>query len=90
MANSDSAMHIRNIEKALGNGIKIPSNSEMSNKAIVRKSIVASCFIEKGDFLTEKNITVKRPGNGISPMKWDEVLGQIAKRDFKEDELIEI
>lgn len=82
--------YIRNIEKALGNGIKIPSNSEMSNKAIVRKSIVASCFIEKGDFLTEKNITVKRPGNGISPMKWDEVLGQIAKRDFKEDELIEI
>lgn len=81
---------IRNIEKALGNGIKKPSISELKNKPIVRKSIVAAKNIKKGEVFTEENITVKRPGNGISPMRWDEVLGRIAKRDFSVDELIEI
>jgi N,N'-diacetyllegionaminate synthase len=82
---------IRNIEKAiLGSGKKEPSKSEMKNKDIVRKSIIASKVIRKGDKFNEDNLTVKRPGNGISPMKWDNVLGQTANRDFKEDELIEL
>ncbi|MCB7480626.1 N-acetylneuraminate synthase [Christiangramia sediminis] len=82
---------IRNIEKAIsGSGKKEPSKSEMKNKDIARKSIIASKEIKKGDKLTEDNLTVKRPGNGISPMKWDKVLGETASRDFKEDELIEI
>lgn len=81
---------IRNIESALGNGIKEPSKSEIKNINIARKSIVANCAIKKGEIFTESNITVKRPGNGISPMKWDIVIGQSAKRDFIEDELIEI
>lgn len=81
---------IRNIEKALGNGIKKPSPSELKNKPIVRKSIVAAKNIKKGKVFTEENITVKRPGNGISPMRWDEISGRIAKRDFSADELIEI
>jgi N,N'-diacetyllegionaminate synthase len=80
---------IRNIEKALGSGDKVPSPSEQKNIAIARKSIVAKCDIKKGEIFTEDNITVKRPGNGISPMKWNEILGQTAKRDFAEDELIE-
>ena len=81
---------IRNIEKALGNGIKKPSPSELKNKPIARKSIVAAKNIKKGDVFTEENITVKRPGNGISPMRWNAVSGRIAKRDFYADELIEI
>lgn len=82
---------IRNIEEAVsGNGLKKPSESERKNIEIARKSLIASIEIKKGDILTEKNITVKRPGNGISPMKWDEVLGTVAKRDFNEDDLIEI
>jgi N,N'-diacetyllegionaminate synthase len=81
---------IRNIEKALGNGIKKPSKSELKNKYIARKSIVAKREIKKGEIFTEDNITVKRPGNGISPMRWYEVLGKVASRDYKEDELIEI
>ena len=81
---------IRNIEKALGSGIKKPSSSELKNKPIARKSIVAANNIKKGEVFTEENITVKRPGNGISPMRWDEVSGRIAKRDFSVDELIEI
>ncbi len=81
---------IRNIEKALSNGIKKPSPSELKNKPIVRKSIVAAKNIKKGEVFTEENITVKRPGSGISPMRWDEVSGRIAKRDFSADELIEI
>ena len=81
---------IRNIEKALGNGIKKPSPSELKNKPIARKSIVAAKNIKKGEVFTEENITVKRPGNGISPMRWNEVSGRIAKRDFSADELIEI
>lgn len=81
---------IRNVEKAFGDGIKKPSSSELKNKPIVRKSIVASRNIEKGEIFTEENITVKRPGTGINPMEWDRVIGRRAIRDFKEDEIIEI
>jgi len=81
---------IRNIELALGDGIKRPSRSETSNKEVARKSIVATRNIVKGEIFTEDNLTIKRPGNGISPMKWFEVLGMSAERDFFEDELIEL
>lgn len=82
---------IRNIEKAVGgDGTKHVSDSEKKNIAIARKSIVAACDIKAGELFTEQNLTVKRPGNGISPMRWEEVLGQKAKRDFNEDELIEL
>ena len=81
---------IRNIEKSLGDGIKVPSVSEIDNREIVRKSIVALKNIKKGDVFTIDNITTKRPGTGISPMRWNEVLGLRACRDFTEDELIEI
>ena len=82
---------IRNIEKAIGgSGIKEVSASEAKNKPIARKSIVANKSIKKGDFFTEENITVKRPGIGISPMQWDEVIGKTAKKDFEEDDLIEL
>lgn len=81
---------IRNIEKALGEGLKVASASEIANKAVARKSIVAARNISKGELLTEDNLTTKRPGNGISPMKWHDVLGTRAVRDFKEDELIEL
>jgi N,N'-diacetyllegionaminate synthase len=79
---------IRNIEKALGNGVKEPSPSEEKNKVIARKSIVAAGVIRKGEVLGQANITVKRPGTGLSPMCWDEVLGRIASKDFDPDELI--
>ncbi len=82
---------IRNIEKAIsGSGIKEPSPSEKKNITVARKSIVASKKIKQGEIFTQENLTVKRPGNGISPMRWDEVIGQKAKHDFQEDELIEI
>ncbi|KHM51420.1 hypothetical protein NZ47_10715 [Anaerovibrio lipolyticus] len=81
---------IRHIEKAVGTGKKEPTASEMGNKAIARKSIVAACKITKGEVFSESNITTKRPGNGISPMKWYEVLGKTAPKDFDEDELIEL
>jgi N,N'-diacetyllegionaminate synthase len=81
---------IRNIELALGNGIKEPSPSEQKNKAIARKSIVAAKKIEENEILTENNLTIKRPGNGINPMKWYEVIGKKAKRSFAKDELIEL
>ena len=81
---------IRHIEKALGSGDKTPSPSEMKNINVARKSIVAQKEIKAGEMFTEENITVKRPGTGISPMKWFEVLGAKAPRDFHEDELIEI
>ncbi|MBF8984169.1 N-acetylneuraminate synthase [Lutibacter sp. B2] len=81
---------IRNIEKALGNGIKKPSESELKNIEIARKSIVAKCNIKKGEVFSEKNLTTKRPGKGISPMRWDEIIGKIVIRDYGEDELIEI
>lgn len=81
---------IRNIEKAVGTGEKRPSPSEIKNMVIARKSIVARRDIKQGEVLTEDNITTKRPGNGISPMRWKEVLGTKAVRDFAEDEIIEI
>ena len=79
---------IRNIEKALGTKKKTVSESERKNIAIARKSIVAACPIKKGEILTELNLTVKRPGSGISPMRWEEVLGTKAIKDFEEEELI--
>lgn len=79
---------IRNIEIALGNGIKKPSESEKKNKVVARKSIVANKKIKKGEIFTEFNLTVKRPGNGISPMLWDEYIGKVALKDYSEDELI--
>lgn len=81
---------IRNIEKAIGNGLKEPSSSEMANKGVARKSIVASRCIKQGEVFSEKNLTTKRPGTGISPMKWYEVIGKVASRDFSEDEIIEL
>ncbi len=82
---------IRNIEKAVGgDGIKHVSESERKNIAIARKSIVAACDIKAGEVFTEQNLTVKRPGNGISPMRWEDVIGTKAKRDFLEEELIEV
>ena len=86
----DMVVAIRNIEKAMGDGIKRPSRSELKNIEIARKSIVAVASIKKGDVFSDINIGVKRPGNGISPMKWEDVIGKKAKRDFLEDELIEI
>ena len=80
---------IRNIEKALGNGVKRPSPSELKNKPVVRKSIVASRGIRKGEIFTEGNITVKRPGTGINPMRWDEIIGKIASKNYEDDELID-
>jgi N,N'-diacetyllegionaminate synthase len=81
---------IRNIDQAIGNGIKQVTNSERNNIKIARKSIIAAKDIMAGEVFTEENLTVKRPGNGISPMHWDDVIGRIAKRDFVEDELIEL
>mgnify|MGYP000133214021 FL=1 len=81
---------IRNIEQAIGNGEKHVSGSERPNIEIARKSIIAARDIQAGELLTEENLTVKRPGNGISPMRWDEVIGTRAIRDFKADHLIEI
>lgn len=79
---------IRNIELALGNGIKRPSASELHNKPIARKSIVAARPIRAGETFSADNLTAKRPGTGLSPMCWDEVIGHIAPRDFATDELI--
>jgi N-acetylneuraminate synthase len=81
---------IRNIEKALGDGIKRPSPSELKNKPIARKSLVAARPIKAGEPFSEENLMAKRPGTGISPMQWDEVIGRTAPRDFSEDELIEL
>jgi len=81
---------IRNIEKALGSGIKKPSPSEKPNMEVARKSIVAKKPIKKGEILTEENLTVKRPGKGINPMYWDELIGKVATRSYYEEELIKI
>lgn len=81
---------IRNIEKALGSGIKQPSHSELKNKLVARKSIVAVKSIKKGEVFTSENITAKRPEIGISPLEWDRVIGGKALRNFDEDEIIEI
>lgn len=79
---------IRNIEIALGSGIKKPTDSETSNIQIARKSIVAKTKIKKGDVLNEKNLSIKRPGSGISPMRWDKIVGTKAKKNYNEDELL--
>lgn len=81
---------IRNIEKAMGSGIKEPSKSEIKNLIVARKSIVASRMIKKGEKFTEDNLACKRPGNGISPMRWEKIIGKIAIKDFEEDEMIEL
>lgn len=81
---------IRNIEVALGNGLKVPTASERKNKLIARKSIVAGRRIAAGEAFDETNLDTKRPGTGLSPLLWDEVVGRVAKRDFDEDELIEL
>jgi len=81
---------IRHIEQALGDGIKRVSDSEKANISVARKSIVAACPIKKGEQLTEENLTVKRPGIGLSPMLWDEVIGSIAIKDYEEEDLIQL
>jgi len=81
---------VRNIEDALGDGIKRLTPSEARNKPVARKSLVASQAIKTGDAFSAQNITTKRPGTGISPMRWDEMMGRVATRDFEADELIEI
>ncbi len=79
---------IRNIELALGSSVKKTSKSEIPNMNVARKSIVAKTDIKKGEILDESNLTIKRPGNGISPMRWNEIVGTIAIKNYKEDELI--
>ena len=79
---------IRNIELSLGDGVKIPTKSELKNKFIVRKSIYAKTNIKKGSFFNKENITVKRPEGGLSAMEWDNVIGSLAKKDFSKDEAI--
>lgn len=81
---------IRNIELAIGDGIKRPSSSESKNRPVVRKSLVAALPIHAGERFTPENLTVKRPGTGISPMRWDEVIGRIAPCDFAVDDLIDL
>ena len=81
---------IRNIDLALGNGIKHSTPSEAKNKSVARKSLIAKCEIKAGEVFTAENIAVKRPGTGISPMRWDEIIGRYAHRNFKADELIEL
>lgn len=87
---AEMVQSIRNLEKAMGTGEKKPARSELPNRAVARKSIIAARNIRKGDVFTEENLTTKRPGDGISPMRWHEILGQRAIRDFTEDELIEV
>lgn len=79
---------IRNIEKALGNGLKTPTGSEKKNKSVARKSIVAKTDIKQGNIFSEDNLTIKRPGTGISPMFWNELIGKKATKDYLQDELI--
>ena len=81
---------IRNVEKAMGNGIKLPSKSEEKNILIARKSIVAKYPIKRGDIFTERNLTTKRPSTGISPMEWDNIIGKTSNYDFETDDIIAI
>lgn len=81
---------VRKVEAALGSGEKVVAEAERGNIEVARKSIVAFRDIKAGEILTEENITVKRPGNGVSPMLWDSVLGTKAVRNFTKDELIEL
>lgn len=84
----DMVQSIRNIELALGSGLKKPSPSETPNINIARKSIIAAKAIKKGEVFSKYNLTIKRPGNGISPMMWDELLGTLSHKDYKADELV--
>ena len=79
---------IRNIDAAMGTGRKEPSKSEQKNMAAARKSIVAKCAIRKGERFSEQNLTTKRPGNGISPMEWPNLMGKESPKDFEPDDLI--
>jgi len=79
---------IRNVEKAMGDGRKQPLASEIKNVKAARKSIVAKIPIRKGEIFSEENLTVKRPGDGASPLMWDYFIGKVAERDYKEDEMI--
>jgi N,N'-diacetyllegionaminate synthase len=81
---------IRNIELALGDGVKRLTESELRNRPVARKSLVARSPIRAGEIFSERNVAIKRPGTGLSPMRWDEVIGRAAARDYSEDELIEI
>jgi N,N'-diacetyllegionaminate synthase len=81
---------IRNVGRALGDGIKTVTASESANRAIVRKSLVAAVAIRRGEQFSEHNVTAKRPGTGLSPLLWDEILGKKASRDFAADELLEL
>jgi N,N'-diacetyllegionaminate synthase len=81
---------IRNIETALGDGIKRPTPAERKNSAVARRSIVAAIAIKAGEKFTEKNLSVKRPARGLSPMRWDAIIGKTAKRDFQKDEPIKV
>tara|TARA_Y100000816_G_scaffold84318_2_gene57896 strand:+ start:21266 stop:22276 length:1011 start_codon:yes stop_codon:yes gene_type:complete len=81
---------IRNIEKAIGDGVKKPSHSEIKNIPIARKSIVAKKIIKKGELFTKDNLAIKRPGDGISPVNWDKVLGMKSDKDYSFDEKISI
>ncbi len=86
----DMVSAIRNIEQALGSAVKAPSPSELRNKSISRRSLVASQAIKAGEAFTANNVVAKRPGTGISPMRWDEVIGRTAPRDFEPDEFISL
>lgn len=86
---TDMVRQIRNIEAALGDGIKRPTDSELGNRALARKSVVAACTIHRGELFSEANLAVKRPATGISPMEWDRLVGRPAGRDFAPDEAIE-
>lgn len=81
---------IRHVEQALGDGIKQPTETELKNRTIVRKSIVAAQSIRRGEFFTEENVTTKRPGTGLSPMMWDSVIGKTADKNFGQDEVISL
>lgn len=81
---------IRSIEKALGDGIKVITHNELQNRDVARKSIVASMDIQEGEVFTESNLTAKRPGTGISPMEWDEIIGTKAKQSYVKDDLIQL
>ena len=86
----DMVIAIRNIQRALGDGIKRPTASEIKNRLLVRKSIVANKVIRKGEIFSQDNLAAKRPGTGICPMRWDEVIGRPSLRDYDFDELIEL
>ena len=80
--------NIRDVEKSLGNGDKVPAEVEIKNRFIVRKSIVARLHIKSGEKFTENNVTTKRPFNGLSPMEWDNVIGKISEKNYLPDEPI--